>query len=46
MQRVNFAFFQTDKDGYLFGTDSWADPHCLFVSLDYILAVPSNKVDD
>lgn len=23
VQRVNFAFFQTDTDGNLYGTDSW-----------------------
>jgi chitinase len=28
--RVNFAFFQTDTNGYLSGTDSWADPQVLF----------------
>jgi len=27
---VNFAFFQTDTQGYLYGTDSWADPQVLF----------------
>lgn len=26
----NFAFFQTDKDGNIYGTDSWADPNLLF----------------
>jgi len=28
--RVNFAFFQTNEQGDLFGTDSWADPNTLF----------------
>jgi len=28
--RVNFAFFQTDKHGSIWGTDSWADPNILF----------------
>ena len=27
---VNFAFFQTDTNGNLFGTDSWADPQVLY----------------
>jgi len=27
---VNFAFFQPDTAGYIFGTDSWADPQVLF----------------
>ena len=27
---VNFAFFQTDAQGSIFGTDSWADPNVLF----------------
>lgn len=24
--RVNFAFFQTTEEGFLYGTDEWADP--------------------
>ncbi len=27
---VNFAFFQTDAQGNIWGTDSWADPYVLF----------------
>jgi chitinase len=27
---VNFAFFQTDAQGNIWGTDSWADPNVLF----------------
>jgi len=27
---VNFAFFQTDTQGNIWGTDSWADPNVLF----------------
>lgn len=27
---VNFAFFQTDVQGNIWGTDSWADPNVLF----------------
>lgn len=30
LQRVNFAFFQTDTQGAIWGTDSWADPIVLF----------------
>ena len=30
LQRVNFAFFQTDTAGGIWGTDSWADPIVLF----------------
>jgi chitinase len=28
--RVNFAFFQIDVDGNIWGTDDWADPRVLF----------------
>ncbi|KAL7472651.1 hypothetical protein ACHAXS_013011 [Conticribra weissflogii] len=30
VDRVNFAFFQTNEKGDIFGTDSWADPQLLF----------------
>eukprot|EP00804_Cyclotella_cryptica_P014807 CCRYP_015026-RF/>CCRYP_015026-RF protein AED:0.11 eAED:0.11 QI:481/0.94/0.95/1/0.78/0.75/20/1173/1223 len=30
LQRVNYAFFQTDTSGNLWGTDSWGDPNVLF----------------
>eukprot|EP00986_Skeletonema_menzelii_P015506 scaffold11920_cov91-Skeletonema_menzelii.AAC.4 len=30
VQRVNFAFFQTNESGDIFGTDSWADANLLF----------------
>lgn len=30
VQRVNFAFFQTDETGNMWGTDNWADPNLLF----------------
>jgi chitinase len=33
--RVNYAFFQSDVKGNLFGTDSWADPNVLFGPYDY-----------
>ena len=26
VDRVNYAFFQTDEGGSIWGTDSWADP--------------------
>lgn len=27
---VNYAFFQTDTNGNIWGTDSWGDPNVLF----------------
>ena len=33
--RVNYAFFQSDNDGNIYGTDSWADPNILFGPYDY-----------
>ena len=30
VQRVNFAFFQTNVNGDIWGTDSWADANLLF----------------
>lgn len=30
VQRVNYAFFQTDVNGNIFGTDRWGDPQVLF----------------
>lgn len=30
MQRVNYAFFQPDARGNIFGTDRWGDPQLLF----------------
>jgi GH18 family chitinase len=30
VQRVNFAFFQIDTQGNMWGTDAWADPNLLF----------------
>lgn len=32
--RVNFAFFQTDEEGNIWGTDEWADPRVLFGDVD------------
>lgn len=28
--RINYAFFQTDKQGEIYGTDEWADPQLLW----------------
>ncbi len=28
--RINYAFFQIDKEGAIFGTDEWADPQLLW----------------
>ena len=30
VDRINFAFFQPDKQGNLYGTDSWGDPLILY----------------
>eukprot|EP00804_Cyclotella_cryptica_P000024 CCRYP_013705-RC/>CCRYP_013705-RC protein AED:0.23 eAED:0.23 QI:1063/1/1/1/0.77/0.7/10/266/585 len=35
IDRVNFAFFQTNQNGDLWGTDSWADPQLLFGPYDW-----------
>jgi hypothetical protein len=35
VQRVNFAFFQTDTQGNMWGTDSWGDPNTLFGPYDW-----------
>jgi len=35
VDRVNFAFFQSDTSGNLFGTDSWGDPIVLFGPFNY-----------
>lgn len=32
--RVNYAFFQTDEDGNIWGTDEWADPRVLYGDVD------------
>jgi len=32
---VNFAFFQPDTEGNLYGTDSWADPQVLFGPINW-----------
>lgn len=34
-RRRNFAFFQTNERGDLWGTDSWADPNLLFGPYDW-----------
>ena len=33
--RANFAFFQITEDGYIYGTDMWADPITLFGFYDW-----------
>eukprot|EP00986_Skeletonema_menzelii_P012924 scaffold7298_cov150-Skeletonema_menzelii.AAC.24 len=33
--RINFAFFQTNADGAIWGTDEWADPITLFGEHDW-----------
>lgn len=35
VDRVNFAFFQPDTDGNLYGTDAWGDPLVLFGPRNY-----------
>jgi len=35
VDRVNFAFFQTDEDGNIWGCDTWADPITLFGPHDW-----------
>jgi len=35
VSRINYAFFQSDTDGYIFGTDSWADPNVLNGPYDF-----------
>jgi len=30
VSRINYSFFQTNSNGYIYGTDSWADPNVLF----------------
>lgn len=32
--RVNYAFFQSDAEGNIWGTDEWADPRVLFGDID------------
>ena len=34
--RANFAFFQITPDGYIYGTDNWADPITLFGFYDWM----------
>jgi chitinase len=33
--RINYAFFQPDKQGRIYGTDEWADPQLLWGDYDY-----------
>jgi len=43
---VNFAFFQPDTNGNLFGTDSWADPQVLFGPQNWNPSDDSSSADD
>jgi len=36
--RINYAFFQIDKEGEIYGTDEWADPQLLFGPYVYDVA--------
>jgi hypothetical protein len=38
--QVNFAFFQPDVGGNVWGTDEWADPAILFGEVDYTRGSP------
>ena len=40
LTRINFAFFQPDANGNIYGTDEWADPSVLFGDIDYSRGVP------
>jgi len=42
--RINYAFFQPDSDGYIFGMDSWADPNILFGPYEFDAV--SNELPD
>ncbi|KAL7473604.1 hypothetical protein ACHAXS_014064 [Conticribra weissflogii] len=42
MTRINYAFFEVDAAGNIFGTDSWADPRILFG--DVILTPPPGQI--
>ena len=35
LTRINFAFFQPDSSGNIYGTDEWADPTVLYGEIDY-----------
>ena len=43
---VNFAFFQPDADGNLYGTDSWADPNVLYGPYNYNPSDSSTSAPD
>ncbi|KAL3815838.1 hypothetical protein ACHAXA_007480 [Cyclostephanos tholiformis] len=40
LTRVNFAFFQPDANGNIWGTDEWADPNVLYGNIDYTRGDP------
>jgi chitinase len=39
VDRVNYAFFQTNPDGDIWGTDPWADPILLFGPTDWMVTI-------
>ena len=39
VDRVNYAFFQTNSQGEIWGTDSWADPLNLFGPVDWMTTI-------
>jgi GH18 family chitinase len=39
VDRVNYAFFQTNPDGDIWGTDPWADPLNLFGPVDWMKTI-------
>jgi len=41
--RANFAFFQITDEGYIYGTDSWADPITMFGMFDWTTEDPPYK---
>ena len=44
VSRINYAFFQSNEEGYIFGTDSWADPNVLYGPYDF--ATSSDKLPE
>lgn len=45
ISRVNYAFFQSDAEGYVFGMDSWADPNVLFGEYEFKVSLRSARGD-
>lgn len=42
VDRVNYAFFQCDEGGNIWGMDSWSDPVVLFGPHDWAVSVPEH----